>query len=143
VSAARLYTPEVLALATTLAGFPMDEGLPFHGSARSKSCGSTVMLGLSLDQAGRIVRIGIRAQACAIGQASAAIFASGAPGLDRAAIEQGHRALIAWLAGSEPLPDWPGLAAIAAVQDYPARHGAVLLAWKAALDMLPTAVPPR
>lgn len=143
MSAGRLYTPEVLALATTLAGYPWDEDMPFRGSARSKSCGSTVSLGLCLDEAGRIERIGLRAQACAIGQAAAAIFAAGAQGQSRAAIEQGHTALTKWLAGEGPLPAWPGLAAIAAVSDYPARHGAVLLAWKAALDMLPTADAPR
>ncbi len=142
MSAARLYTPEVLALATTLGGLPSDEGMPFRGSARSKSCGSMVSLGLSLDAAGRIERIGLRAQACAIGQASAAIFAGGAQGQSRTAIEQGYGALTAWLAGEGPVPDWPGLAAIGAVKDYPARHGAVLLAWKAALEMLPTDAPP-
>ena len=142
MSAVRLYTPEVLALATTLGGLPSDEAMPFRGSARSKSCGSTVSLGLSLDSEGRIEEIGLRAQACAIGQAAAAIFAGGARGRSRAAIEQGHEALTAWLAGEGPLPDWPGLAAIAAVTDYPARHGAVLLAWKAAIDMLPTDAPP-
>jgi NifU-like protein involved in Fe-S cluster formation len=142
MNAARLYTPEVLALAAALGGLPSDEGMPFRGSTRSASCGSMVSLGLSLDVAGRIDRIGLRAQACAIGQAAAAIFAGSAQGQSRAAIEQGYGALTAWLEGDGPMPDWPGLAAIAAVTDYPARHGAVLLAWKAALDMLPTDAQP-
>jgi hypothetical protein len=36
------------------------------------------------------------------------------------------------------LPDWPGLTAIAAARDYPARHGAIMLAWQAARQLLPT-----
>ncbi|WP_260921839.1 hypothetical protein [Novosphingobium sp. 9] len=41
------------------------------------------------------------------------------------------------LAGGEgALPEWPGLDAIAAARDYPARHGAVMLVWDAALDIL-------
>jgi len=45
--------------------------------------------------------------------------------------------MAAWLGGAGQMPDWPGLAAIAAARDYPARHGAILLPWRAALDALP------
>lgn len=134
-----LYTPEVLALATGLAAYPWDEALPLIGSARSKSCGSTVMLGLATDGEGRIERVGIKSSACAIGQAAAAIFAAAAIGRDAADIARAERAIAAWLAGDAPLPDWPGFAAIAPARDYPGRHGAILLAWQAARDLLPTA----
>jgi NifU-like protein involved in Fe-S cluster formation len=77
---ATLYTPEVLALATGLAAYPWDETLPLTGEARSKSCGSTIALALGLDAQGRIERVALRSQACAIGQAAAAIFAKAAPG---------------------------------------------------------------
>ncbi len=134
-----LYTPEVLALATSLARYSWDESLPRQGSARSQSCGSTLALALAADPAGRIERIGIRAHACAIGQASAAIFAEAAMGRNRADIAQYHEAIAAWLSGKNDMPSWPGLEAIAAARAYPARHGAILLAWKAALDALPSA----
>jgi len=136
-SAAKLYTPEVLALATRLAAHPFDPALPFTGTARSASCGSTLAVSLGLDQAGRITALGLRPQACAIGQASAAIFADAAPGRTRAEIAAAADAVSAWLAGEADLPDWPGLAAIAPARDFPARHGAILLPWKAALDALP------
>lgn len=135
-SAATLYTPEVLALATGLAAYPWDETLPLKGEARSKSCGSTIRLGLGLDAAGRIERIALRSQACAIGQAAAAIFAGAAPGRDAHEIERADEAIAAWLAGEGELPDWPGLETIAAARAYPARHGAIRLAWQAARDML-------
>lgn len=141
--AAVLYTPEVLGLATMLAGFPWDDDLPLKAEVRSRSCGSTVALGLGLDDAGRIDRIALKCSACAIGQAAAAIFAQGAKGRGAADIEQAEAAITAWLAGEGALPDWPGFAAIAAAQAYPGRHGAILLAWRAARQLLPTGRLPR
>ncbi|MCC6828521.1 MAG: iron-sulfur cluster assembly scaffold protein [Novosphingobium sp.] len=139
MAATALYTPEVLALATSLSAWPWDDALPLQGEARSRSCGSTLALGLALDDAGRIARIGIRARACAIGQAAAAIFAGAAIGRDAAQIAHAADALRAWLSGEGGLPDWPGLPVIAPARDYPGRHGAIRLAWDAAQDLLPTA----
>ena len=136
-SAARLYTPEVLALATSLAAHPFDPAMPFTGSARSASCGSTLAISLALDGAGRVTGLGLRPQACAVGQASAAIFAGAVPGRTRSEIAAAEAQMAAWLGGAGQMPDWPGLAAIAAARDYPARHGAILLPWRAALDALP------
>lgn len=141
--AAALYTPAVLGLATNLAAWPWDEAMPLKGSARSKSCGSTLTLGLATDADGRITGIGLKAQACAIGQAAAAIFAKSACGQDGAEIAQAESAIRAWLAGSGILPDWPGFEVLAAAQAYPARHGAILLAWQAARELLPTGDLPR
>ncbi len=137
-SSANLYTARMLGLATELARIPWDDSLPFQGGARSASCGSTLRLGLQTDSAGRIEQIGISAHACAVGQAAAAIFAAHAVGHNRADIAQADDEIAAWLADERDLPDWPGLEAIAAAKAYPARHGAIPLAWKAALAALPT-----
>lgn len=137
-SAARLYSPEVLALATSLANWPLVADLPLTGSARSPACGSALTVGLALDAQGGIMRIGVRAQACAIGQAAAALFAAHAVGNDRAAIAATLTALDGWLTASGPQPDWPGLDAIAPARDFPGRHGAMRLPWRAALEALPT-----
>jgi NifU-like protein involved in Fe-S cluster formation len=136
--AAVLYTPEVLGLATALSNYPWDEALPLHGDARSKSCGSTIALGLSTDADGKIDRIAIKSSACAIGQAAAAIFAAAATGRNAADIAFAERSISAWLNENGPLPDWPEIDAIAAARDYPGRHGAILLAWRAASDLLPS-----
>ncbi|MFM6932140.1 MAG: iron-sulfur cluster assembly scaffold protein [Novosphingobium sp.] len=133
----KLYTPEVLALATQLARWPIDPAMPLQGRARSQSCGSVLAMSLALDDAGAIQRIGLSTQACAIGQASAAIFADQATGKTRTEVAGALAALDAWLKGERSLPEWPGLSTIAAAKDYPARHGAVLLPWKSALDALP------
>jgi len=141
--AAALYTPQMLALATGLAAWPLDAALPLQGSARSKSCGSTLALGLATDAQGRIARIGMKAQACAIGQAAAAIFAEGAIGRSAGEIGTASAELAAWLAGTAPRPCWPRLDLLEPARAYPARHGAIMLAWQAARDLLPTGALPR
>jgi len=143
MSAARLYTPEVLALATGLSRFPLAPDLPRSGSARSRTCGSTLTLGIETASDGAIARLGLRVQACAIGQAAAAIFAEAAQGLTLAEIAEQGAQIDAWLAGEAPLPCVPGIAAIAPARDYPVRHGAITLAWTAARALLSSAGQPR
>ena len=134
--AERLYTRELLGLAVALADYPLDAGLPYHGSARSRSCGSTLEAGLALDPQGRVQRLGLRVRACAVGQAAAALFAQGVRGRQAAEIGAAHAAIARWLAqGGEP-PDWPGMAALAEARGFPGRHGAIMLPWTAALDAL-------
>jgi NifU-like protein involved in Fe-S cluster formation len=135
-STAVLYTPEVLGLATGLAAYRLDDTLPLRADARSRSCGSTLTLGLALDTDGHIARVGLRSQACAIGQASAAIFAQGAQGRSSDEIVATAHAMERWVAGEGDMPAWPGLALIAAARDFPGRHGAIMLPWTAALQLL-------
>ena len=135
---ARLYTPQVLALATALADYPLVDRLPFQGDARSPVCGSTIAMGLDLDGEGRISALGMKVHACAIGQAAAALFAQAAKGKSQSDISQSLQQIENWLhAGGAALPEWPGIEAIVAARDYPGRHGAILLPWKAALATLP------
>jgi NifU-like protein involved in Fe-S cluster formation len=141
MSAAALYTPEVLAEAVSLAGFPLDNALPLHGEARSRACGSNLALRLRTDAQGRIVAAGCSAKACAIGQAAAALFLRSAAGRDRAAIAEARGELAQWLASDCaltdcPLPDWPGIALLQPARRHPGRHAAILLAWDAALAAL-------
>ena len=131
-----LYSPEILAAAVGLADYPLRDGLPLRGEARSRSCGSTLTLGLTTDSEGRIAAAGCRAQACAVGQAAASLFVAHAPGLGPAEIAERREQLAAWLAGSDATPDWPGIGLLEPTRAYPARHGAILLAWDAALAAL-------
>lgn len=135
-AAAKLYSPELLGLATGLAAFPLSDDLPLRAEARSRSCGSVIALGLGLDETGRIARIGMQVSACAIGQASAALLAQGVSGRDAGAVDAAAAALTQWLAGEGALPDWPGIAALAPARDHPGRHGALLLPWTAARTAL-------
>ncbi|MDT0575534.1 iron-sulfur cluster assembly scaffold protein [Croceicoccus sp. F390] len=105
---------------------------PLRGEARSSSCGSRLELGMGTGVDDRVERLGLRVQACAIGQASAAVFAEAARGRTLEEICLAAQEMQAWVTGGGPHPDWPGLDLIAAAREYPARHGAMLLAWKAA-----------
>jgi NifU-like protein involved in Fe-S cluster formation len=131
-AATKLYSPALLGLATGLADFPLTDDLPLRAEARSRSCGSVIVLGLALGEGGRIGRIGMQVSACAIGQASAALLAQNAVGRDAGAIDAAARALQRWLAGEGALPEWPGIDALAPAQGHPGRHGALLLPWTAA-----------
>jgi NifU-like protein involved in Fe-S cluster formation len=139
MTAARLYTPELLALTLELARWPAMENAPLHGEARAPTCGSTLALDLALDDTGRIGTLGLRVRACAVGQAAAALFARHALGGDLASLQAMHDRIEGWLDGEAPLPDWPGLAMLDAARSYPARHGAILLPWKAAITVLSSA----
>lgn len=141
MSAARLYTSELLALAVELARWPRLGEASLHGEARSPTCGSTLAIDLALDERGQIAGLGLAVRACAVGQAAAAIFARHAEGRDAAGIAATLAGLEAWLAGGAPLPDWPGLAPLEPARGYPARHGAMLLPWKAALAALSSPAP--
>lgn len=136
MSSARLYTPELLALAVELSTWPPLENAPLHGEARSPTCGSTLAMDVALEDNGAIGRLGMRVRACAVGQASAAIFARHAHGRDADRLASDLQQLEAWIAGEGAQPGWPDLALIDAARGYPARHGAILLPWKAALAAL-------
>jgi NifU-like protein involved in Fe-S cluster formation len=132
-----LYTPDILALAVSLADWPMADDLPHQAEMRSQSCGSVVRVGLALDADGKVSRLGVRAQACALGQASAALLAEHANGQVRGALVDARDALAAFLAGERTDPgDWPGIDHLASALPYPARHGSILLPWRAIVAAL-------
>lgn len=129
---AKLYSPELLALATGLARFPLDPALTVRAEARSRTCGSVIMLGLALGKGGQIAQIGMQVSACVIGQASAMLLAQNAAGADALAITRTTAALEQWVAGEAELPRWPDLDVLTPARAHPGRHGALLLPWTAA-----------
>jgi len=136
VSGHRLYTPDILAAAVSLAEFPLTPDIRLRGEARSVSCGSRIELGLQIDPGGLIARVGVASRACAIGQASAAVFAKGVVGLTAREVVETGEEMTAWLDKLGPMPGWPGLELVAPAKDCPARHGAMMLPWNAARDAL-------
>lgn len=120
-----------------LADFPLLDRQDLRGQARSPVCGSTLEIGLELDANGRITQIGVKLSACAVGQAAAALFARSALGQSQTELRAGLAEIEDWLRQDRlDLPSWPGFDAIAEVVDYPGRHGALVLPWKAALAAL-------
>jgi NifU-like protein involved in Fe-S cluster formation len=85
-------------------------------------------------QDGKIEALSQKVQACAFGQASAALVAQRASGRDRAEIAAALDQLSAWLAGeTEQVPDWAGIEALAPARSRRSRHGAILLPFRALL----------
>ena len=139
MSAEKLYTPRLLAAAVELANYPPIETALLHGEARSATCGSHVAVDLMLDASERIERVGLTVTACAVGQGSAAVLARHARGRSLSDLIAAREALAAWLDEEGPAPDWPDLDLIAPARAYPARHGAMLAPWRAAIAALSSA----
>jgi NifU-like protein involved in Fe-S cluster formation len=133
---APLYNREILALAVALADFQRLAAPTRTGELRAPLCGSRIILDLMLAADGRIDRVGLSVQACALGQAAATLFARAALGRTTADLAAVHRALAAWLAGDgKAAPHWPGIAVLAPARAYPARHAAILLPFALAAQL--------
>lgn len=130
-SAGKLYTPALLSLATQLAEFPLSDDLTARAEARSRTCGSTIDLGVGLDAHSRISKIGMQVTACAVGQASAAVLALHVTGVESHQAGAMEQAVHNWLSGEGPMPNWPGFDALAPAMPHAGRHGALMLPWKA------------
>ena len=132
----KLYTPELLGLSASLAEYPFTGDYDAIGEARSRSCGSSVEIGLDLGPDQRVSNVGIRVKACAVGQSAAAIFARQAVGQTLGSIEQALPAIEAWLGDGNQLPQWPGFEALAPALDHKGRHDALKLPWRAGISAL-------
>ena len=129
---APLYNTDILRLAASI---PHHRRLVApHGSAEKRSpvCGSRVTIDVVLDEAGRVVELGLLVRACALGQAAAALLGAAALGRTADELIAARDALAAWMAGEGVEPDWPGVAVLAPARGYPARHASIRLAFEAA-----------
>jgi NifU-like protein involved in Fe-S cluster formation len=130
---APLYTVEILRLAASLPEPARLERVDGAGEARSATCGSVVRTEVELGPDGRVAAVSQQVQACAFGQASAAVVAAHAVGRDRIEVELALIVLSEWLGGGGQVPDWPGVAALAPARARTARHGAIVLPFRALL----------
>ncbi|MEL7188090.1 MAG: iron-sulfur cluster assembly scaffold protein [Pseudomonadota bacterium] len=135
-SGSKLYTPRLLGLAASLYEIPFDSAALYKGQARSKTCGSSIDISLSLNADGTISKVGMAVKACAIGQASAAILAGGARGRSGKELLAVFREIEAWLQSTGSLPDWPEFDALEPALPHAGRHGALLIPWRAINDAL-------
>lgn len=131
---APLYNSEILRLAATI---PHHERLadPMGSSEkRSPICGSRVTVDVNVDADGRVSEIGLLVRACALGQASSSLLGASVIGKSPEELAAARDALTAWLAGTGPLPDWPGFALFAPALPHTARHASIRLAFEAAAE---------
>ncbi len=129
-----LYSARILEMTTRIPHLGRLAGAQGAGSARSPHCGSTVSVEVVL-QAGRIAGFGQIVKACALGQASAAIFGAGVVGQSADDLAQLRRSLTAMLAdnGPTPAPPFAEYDVLRAAHAYKNRHASILLCIDAAL----------
>jgi len=129
-----LYTTEILRLAASLdepQALDREDG---HAELRSPTCGSKIHLVVQLDGQRRVERLSMSVQACAFGQASAALLARHSRGRTHSEVSDAMLALSRWLSDENHEPcDWPGIVALAPARARRGRHGAILLPFRALL----------
>ena len=134
---APLYTTEILRLASALyepRALEREDGV---AELRSPTCGSHIRTTVQTDERGHILAISQQVQACAFGQASAALLEQYAIGRSREEIAEAVTALIGWLAGEqEQGPAWMAVDALAPARPKSGRHGAILLPLRTLLAAL-------
>lgn len=107
----------------------------------SRICGSELTLDVKVDKAGVITDLGLDLQACALGQASASIFARHAMGATLHDVEAGRDQLKAMLQkeASPPQGRFADLVALQPASSFRQRHGSILLAFEAGIEALESA----
>ena len=132
---APLYNMEILRLAASVADRPRLANPGATAERRSPTCGSRVIVDLTLDAEGRVAGFGQEVRACALGQASAALLGQHIVGSDVLEITYAADALRAFLSSvSEDAGTWPGLDVFAPARPHSARHASILLAFDAAAE---------
>ena len=124
-----VYTRDILRLAASV-----PQRVALHQldavELRAPVCGSRLKMVVE-DEDGRVTRIMQAVEACAFGQAAAALVAIGAPGMAREEIVGIDGRVAGWLRdGNGPAP-WPGLDVLTPARAKTGRHGAILLPFRA------------
>ncbi|MCY4502448.1 MAG: iron-sulfur cluster assembly scaffold protein [Alphaproteobacteria bacterium] len=135
----KLYTRDILRLAGAIARVGRLDDADGEATRTSRLCGSTMTVEIAIED-GRITDYAQRIQACAFGQASAALFAETAPGRNAGEVEAGRAQVEAFLkGGAAPNGVWSDFERLEPVREVKARHGAVLLPFETTLDALQAA----
>jgi NifU-like protein involved in Fe-S cluster formation len=91
-------------------------------------------MAVELDWASRVVRLRQAVEACAYGQATAALMGGHALGRSAEEVGAALNELANWLAGGGDLPTaWPGLEVLAPAKPRKGRRGAILLPFRTLL----------
>jgi NifU-like protein involved in Fe-S cluster formation len=135
-----LYNADILGLSATLENAAL---VSPDGTARkvSKLCGSWLEIDLKIED-GVVTGCAMRVQACALGQASAAILKASIIGANLEELIAARDGLRAMLrdGGDPPAGRFAKLSLLAGVAAYPARHTSTLLAFEAAVLAFEAAV---
>ena len=133
-----LYTRDILRLAASLQPFEPLARTDGEAELRSPTCGSKLRLAVAVSD-GRVTEIAQKVEACAFGQAAAALMAAAAAGRDLGEARAALAGVEAWLAGDDGAA--LDLAPLAPARSRPGRHGAIILPFRALVAALEAARP--
>ena len=129
-----LYTRDILRLAVSIPHQSRLEEPDGTAEVRSRACGSRVAADIILSEDRSVSKLGIEVNACALGQASAAILAAEAVGKPAKDIAAARDRLAKFLNGSHDDPgSWTNMDHLRAAKDHSGRHAAILLPYDAIL----------
>jgi len=135
-----LYNTDILSLSATLENAKLEAP---DGTARkvSKLCGSWLEIDLRIAD-DLVSEVALRVQACALGQASAAILQEAIIGASLSELTEARDALHAMLkeSGEPPKGRFGKLALLSGVAAYPARHTSTCLAFDTAVAAMEAAL---
>ncbi|MBP2157596.1 MULTISPECIES: iron-sulfur cluster assembly scaffold protein [Asticcacaulis] len=137
-----LYSREILRRTTQLQHLGRLRAPQGAADRVAKLCGSTVHVEVRLD-GDTVGDFAMEVEACALGQAAAAILSQhviGAPVADVFAARDALRALLKGEAAAFP-ERFADLHILSGVKDYPARHASTLLALEATCEAICRAAP--
>jgi SUF system NifU family Fe-S assembly protein len=129
-----LYSREILRRTTQLKHLGHLDTPDGQADRVSKLCGSSIHVEVKMN-GDRIADFAQQVEACALGQASAAILSQTVLGASVDEIRAGRDSLRALLNGeAADMPErFNDLRILESVKDFPARHTSTLLAWEATL----------
>lgn len=127
-----LYTRDILRLAASIPGQRSFAEMGEAIAVRSPTCGSRVAMRVTLDEAGRVASVEQAVEACAFGQAAAALVGVHAVGKTQDDAAVALAGVERWLDEDAAEP-WPDLAILDPARARRGRHGAILLPFRALL----------
>lgn len=130
-----LYTRDILRLAASIPGQRSFAEMGEAIAVRSPTCGSRVAMRVTLDEQGRVVGLEQAVEACAFGQAAAALVGAGAMGMTGEEAAAALAKVERWLDEDVGEP-WPGIAVLEAARARRGRHGAILLPFRALVSAI-------
>ena len=129
-----LYSAKVLALAANMPRAGRLKAPQATAERIAKLCGSRVLVDIAME-GDRVADFAQEVQACALGQASAAVLGANVIGASIDELQLARDALSAMLKADGPPPGgrFSDLRVLQPVKAFPARHASTLLAFEAVL----------
>lgn len=124
---APLYTRDILRLAAAIPWLDPMDAPDGEAERRSPTCGSRMAVAVRMEE-GRVAALSQRVEACAFGQASAALMGQSAIGRSETELRESMRGIERWLGGdNNAAASWPGLTELDPARSRIGRHAAILL----------------